>query len=237
MNPQLKVLVELQNNLTQQTQIARQLENPEALREIAGEYSSAKASKEQCDAALETALAERKAIETDVAEKREQVKALRQQMQMVRNQKEYSAILNSIDQIQKILTLQEEALKQKDSAAETHRRALEALLPRWTEVSGRYAELEDRWSDQKRALEEKLDTLRHEQKYLERDLPEGVKALFWKTYNLRQGLAVVPVEQQEQRPGRSCSGCHIILRPQQYADVAAGKEIIRCDQCQRILYA
>lgn len=237
MNPQLKVLVELQNNLNQQTQITRQLENPDALREIAGEYSTTKAAKEQCDAALEAALSERKAIETDVTEKREQVKALRQQMQMVRNQKEYSAILNSIDQIQRTLTLQEEALKQKDQAAGTHRKALEALLPQWTEVSGRYRELESRWSAQKRALEEKLDALRHEQKYLERDLPESVKTLFWKTYKLRQGLAVVPVEQQEQRPERSCSGCHIILRPQQYADVAAGKEIIRCDQCQRILYA
>ena len=237
MNPQLKVLVELQNNLTQQTQITRQLENPEAMREIAGEYSIAKAAKDQSDAALEAALTERKAVETEAIEKREQVKALRQQMQMVRNQKEYSAILNSIDQIQKTLTLQEETLKQKDQAAETHRKALEALLPRWTEVSARHSAMDAQWSVQKKALEEKLDALRHEQKFLEKDLPEGVKALFWKTYKLRQGLAVVPVEQQEQRPERSCSGCHIILRPQQYADVAAGKEIIRCDQCQRILYA
>ena len=237
MNPHLKALIELQNNLTQQAQITRQLEDPETLREISGEYSSIKATKEESDAVLEASQTGRQTIEVEAAEKREQIKALRQQMQMVRNQKEYSAILNSIDQIQKDLTLHEETLKQKDEAVETHRKALEAILPRWTEVSGRYAALEAQWSSQKKSLEEKLDILRHEQMFLERDLPEGVKGLFWKTYKLRQGLAVVPVEQPDPRQGRSCGGCHIILRPQQYADVAAGKEIIRCDQCQRILYA
>lgn len=237
MNPQLKALVELQNNLTQQTQITRQLENPEAMRAIADEYSGARAAKEASEAALETARKERTAIEADTSEKRDQVKALRQQMQMVRNQKEYSAILNSIDQIQRGLTQQEDALKAKVQAEETHRQALEALLPRWTEVSARHASLEAEWSVERKALEERLAALQHEQKFLEGDLSEPVRAQFWKTYKLRQGLAVVAVVQQDPKGPRSCSGCHIILRPQQYADVAAGKEIIRCDQCQRILYA
>jgi hypothetical protein len=237
MNPQLKVLIDLQTNLTQQSQISRLLENPEAMREVAREYDTIRAAKEQCEAALAAATAEYNSLEAEANEKREQMKALRQQMQMVRNQKEYSAILNSIDQLQRAMTSAEEALKQKANAVEAKRKALDDLLPRWTDIAGRYAAVEASWSGEKQALEERLEALRHEQKFLEKDLQEGVKALFWKTYKLRQGLAVVPVEQTDPRQGRSCSGCHIILRPQQYADIAAGKEIVRCDQCQRILYA
>jgi predicted nucleic acid-binding Zn-ribbon protein len=236
MNPELKTLVELQDNLSQQTRITRQLENPETLRAVAGEYAAVLKVKEEHEAALEAARAGKKALEAQAEEKRGQIAALRQQMQMVRNQKEYSAILNSIDQIQRGLTQHDEALKQKGAAEEVQRKALDEILPRWNDISGRHAGLEAQWSGQKRALEEKLEALRHEQKFLERNLPEPVKALFWKTHTLRQGLAVVPVVLKEGRPEHSCSGCHIILRPQQYADVAAGKEIIRCDQCQRILY-
>ena len=51
MNPHLKALVDLQNSLTQQSQIARQLKNPEAMREIAGEHAEAKAAKKSGGAA------------------------------------------------------------------------------------------------------------------------------------------------------------------------------------------
>jgi predicted nucleic acid-binding Zn-ribbon protein len=44
------------------------------------------------------------------------------------------------------------------------------------------------------------------------------------------GLAIVLVS------GNSCSACHVKVRPAALQALKAGREIIYCDSCKRILY-
>jgi predicted nucleic acid-binding Zn-ribbon protein len=231
MTPELKILVELQDNLASQRKITSELENPKAFQAIRKDYEAVLKERQECEAALEEASKGHKDLELDIDAKKEEIKKLRQQMQMVRNQKEYSAALNSIDTIQKILSQQEDKLLAKLEAVETEKKRMEAAQPNWLKIEGRYGEINTRWQTEKRDLEERLDRLQHEQKFLEKDLPEHLLTLFRRMLKLRQGLAVAPVE------AKSCSGCHILLRPQQFADIVKGEELVRCDQCQRFLYA
>jgi len=229
--PELKILVDLQDNLSQQAKITSELENPKAFQAVRKDYEAMLLDRQECEAALEEASKGHKDLELDIECKRDEIKKLRQQMQLVRNQKEYSAALNSIDAIQKLLTQQEDRLLAKIEAVETVKKRIETAQPKWQEITGRYDSINLKWQAEKKGLEEKLDILRHEQKFLEKDLPEHLLTLFRRMLKLRQGLAVVPVE------AKSCSGCHILLRPQQFADIVKGEELARCDQCQRFLYA
>lgn len=230
MNPELKILVDLQDNLSMQTKITAELDHPKAFEAIRKDYETILAERQTIESALAEASKGHKDLELDIESKRDEVKKLRQQMQAVRNQKEYSAALNSIDSIQKALTQAEDRLLAKLEGVEEAKKSLEAASPRWKEIEDRYAAINDRWQEEKKGLEERLSTLQYEQKFLEKDLPASLLALFQKILKLRQGQAVVPVE------AKSCSGCHILLRPQQYADIAKGETLVRCDQCQRFLY-
>ena len=227
----MKILVELQDNLALQAKITAELENPKAFQAIRKDYEAVLKERQECDAAMEEASKGHKDLELDIEGRKEEIRKLRQQMQMVRNQKEYSASLNSIDAIQKMLTQQEDKLLAKLEAVENEKKRMEAASPTWLEIESRYEAINVRWQTEKRELEERLDRLQHEQKFLEKDLPEHLLTLFRRMLKLRQGLAVVPVE------AKSCSGCHILLRPQQYADIVKGEELVRCDQCQRFIYA
>lgn len=229
--PELKILVDLQNNLAQQVKIVSELENPKAFEAIRKDYEAVLAERQAIEAALDEASKGHKDLELDIEIKREEIKKLRQQMQSVRNQKEYSAALNSIDSFQKALTQAEDRLLAKLEGVEEAKKRLEAAAPRWKEIEDRYEAINAKWQEEKKGLEERLSALQYEQKFLEKDLPVPLLSLFQKMLKLRQGQAVVPVE------ANSCSGCHILLRPQQYADIAKGESLVRCDQCQRFLYA
>ena len=230
MNPELKILVDLQDNLSQQTKITMELENPKAFEAIQKDYEAVLAERQAIESALAEASKGHKDLELDIESKRDEIKKLRQQMQAVRNQKEYSAALNSIDSIQKALTQAEDRLLAKMGGVEDAKKRQEAASPRWKEIEGRHDAINARWQEEKKRLEERLAKLHYEQKFLEKDLPAPLLSLFQKILKLRQGQAVVPVE------AKSCSGCHILLRPQQYADIAKGESLVRCDQCQRFLY-
>ena len=231
MKPELKILVDLQDNFLQQAKITSELDNPKAFEAIRKDYEAVQAERGEVEGAMAEASRGHKDLETEIEDKREEIKRLRQQMQSVRNQKEYSAALNSIDAVQKLLTQQEDKLLAKLEGVEEAKKRVEAGSPRWESVESRYQEINTRWQVEKGALEERLDLLRHEQKYLEKDLTPDLLKLFQRTLKLRQGMAVVPVE------AKACGGCHIMLRPQQWADVAKGDSLVRCDQCQRFLYA
>ena len=65
---------------------------------------------------------------------------------------------------------------------------------------------------------------------LESTIPPRERAEFHRLIDKKHGLAVALVV------GGSCSACHVSVRPAAMQSLKAGREILYCDSCKRILY-
>lgn len=227
---ELRLLIDLQKNLERQKIIKEEFENPSILKDLKKVFEEIQKEKEEREKNIKEMEEKIASLEAECQQKKEEIRAFRQQLQLVKTQKEYSQTLNAIDNIQKVLSSKEdEALKLMEKL-ENEKKILEEKKIGWEPIEKEYEEALKKWEEIKMNYENELKDLELQEKIIKQNLPKNYLALFERIYKLRKGQAVVPVS------NGSCSGCNVLLRPQQYADVMAGNEIIQCDNCQRILY-
>jgi len=227
---ELRLLIDLQKNLERQHFIKEEIENPSILKELKSPYEEMKKEKEEREKNIRELEIKQADLEKEINEKKEEIKNLRQKLQVVRNQKEYSEVLNGIDNIQKTISSKEEEILQIMENLENEKKLVEEKNLKFKPLEEEYLEAIKKWEEIKKKYEEELNNLDLEEKIIKSKLSKETLYLFEKIYKLRKGQAVVPVQDG------SCSGCYILLRPQQLADVKSGNKIIQCDQCSRILY-
>jgi predicted nucleic acid-binding Zn-ribbon protein len=227
---ELRLLIDLQKNLERQHFIKEEIENPSILKELKSPYEEMKKEKEEREKNIRELEIKQENLEKEINEKKEDIKNLRQKLQVVRNQKEYSEVLNGIDNIQKTISSKEEEILQIMENLENEKKLVEEKNLKFKPLEEEYLEAIKKWEEIKKKYEEELNNLDLEEKIIKSKLSKETLYLFEKIYKLRKGQAVVPVQ------NGSCSGCYILLRPQQLADVKSGNQIIQCDQCSRILY-
>ena len=203
---------------------------PEDLVEVDREFQD----KVQAVAALKARLAEadveRRKAEAELADHREKLKKYQTQLRNVQSSREYSAALNEIDGVEKlirgtedrVLELEEEI--EKASADLTER---EQTLPAETE---QHEERMKDWRAEQREINEQLAGAREEIARLEAEIPPRDRAEFRRLIEKKHGLAVANVI------GSSCSACHVKVRPAAMQILKQGREIVYCDSCKRILY-
>jgi len=227
---ELRLLIDLQKNLERQHFIKEEIENPSILKELKSPYEEMKKEKEEREKNIRELEIKQENLEKEINEKKEEIKNLRQKLQVVRNQKEYSEVLNGIDNIQKTISSKEEEILQIMENLENEKKLVEEKNLKFKPLEEEYLEAIKKWEEIKKKYEEELNNLDLEEKIIKSKLSKETLYLFEKIYKLRKGQAVVPVQDG------SCSGCYILLRPQQLADVKSGNQIIQCDQCSRVLY-
>lgn len=227
---ELRLLIDLQKNLERQEFLKYEFENPSVLKGLKEPYEEMMKEREKIENSIKEMENKQIELEREVNEKKEEIKALRQKLQGVRNQKEYSEVLNGIDNIQKIVSSKEDEILKLMEGLENEKKTLEEKKIKWQPLEEKYFEAKKKWEEIKKDWEGEISSLQIEEKVIKGKLKKGTLSLFEKIYQLRKGQAVVPVIDG------SCSGCHILLRPQQLADVKSGSQIIQCDQCRRILF-
>ena len=203
---------------------------PEELTDVDREYQERVEAVRSIEQRLEDAELERRHAEGELADLQEKQKKYQGQLRSVQSSREYGAVLNEIDGVEKlirgtedrVLTLEEEIEgAQKDLAARRE------SLPRETE------EHEERlkdWRSTQREIDEELTAARREIEDLERDIPPRERAEFHRLVDKKGGLAIVRVS------NASCSACHVKVRPAAMQILKAGREVVYCDSCKRILY-
>lgn len=172
---------------------------------------------------------ERKRLENEAESKRTQIAKYQNQKFQTKKNEEFRALNNEIDrlegEVRKIedreLELMEEAEQLKPQIAEADKAAQAAK-----------AMVEQQLTD----LAAKGKTLEGQIKDLEAErarLAEAVEEDLLDTYQrmfATKGEAVVLLEHEV------CTGCHMKVTASTNARVRAGKEIVHCEQCGRILY-
>jgi predicted nucleic acid-binding Zn-ribbon protein len=203
---------------------------PDDLVEVDREFQD----KVQAVAALKARLAEadveKRKSEAELADLKEKLKKYQTQLRSVQSSREYSAALNEIDGVEKLirgtedrlLELEEEIEKASGELAER-----EETLPAETE---QHEERMKDWRAEQRTINEQLAGAREEIARLEAEIPPRDRAEFHRLIDKKHGLAVALVA------GASCSACHVKIRPAAMQILKQGREIVYCDSCKRILY-
>ncbi len=178
-----------------------------------------------------------KDIELDFAKKEHQVnilqtkiRKLKDQLYLVKTNKQYDALSQEIDYLKTELDNIEngelEIAEEKDSlVAETQEREnnLGTLTSDLHERKSKLEILIAESSEKKKNLEE-------ERNHIMAKLSEGMVSKYNKVRSARSGMAVVEVL------GSSCGGCGSVVPPQKLAEVKQKKGIYSCDVCSRFLF-
>jgi predicted nucleic acid-binding Zn-ribbon protein len=173
---------------------------------------------------------ERKKLELDVGTRTESIARLKTQQYQTRKNDEFQAIGHEIqryeNEIRKLedeeleLMIETDKLKGEIEAAEKSARATkESISRQLTDLETKSKAL----GSQQQKLETERETLAAQ---IDPDLLDQFERLF----NSKGDAAVVAVEHGV------CTGCHMKVTTATASRVKAGKEIVNCENCGRILY-
>jgi len=173
---------------------------------------------------------ERKKLELDVGTRTESITRLKTQQYQTRKNDEFQALGHEIEryenEIRKLedqeleLMIDADKLKAELEAAEKSARASKDSISR---------QLTDLDAKSK-ALDGQQQEFEKDRKALAAEIDADLLDQFERLFNSKGDAAIVAVEHGV------CTGCHMKVTTATASRVKAGKEIVNCEQCGRILY-
>ncbi len=213
---------------------------PDWMRELHDEYSTRRTEIGAIETLIAEADAERRTAEAEVTDSQEQLKHYQEQIGRVRNQREYSALLQEIDLIKQQIQRSEEQGIEAMERQELERARLDEERQAFADLEARYNQELEKWEAQKPDVAEKADTLRDRISVLDEQLPKQTLEMFRLIRERFDGVALAQVREL-QRVGKGpqmwhCSGCNYRVLPQSLVEIRNSGSVVLCDSCKRILY-
>ncbi len=203
---------------------------PRAIEEQKALLQQVKGASDDAKKSLTHLQMQKKEKEMDLDAKENEIRKHGNELNAVKTNDAYKALLTSIDAAKKqkasledeILVIMEsiekEAAASKDSDKLIKTREAEVAQV----ISGLEADLSK--------LNGEIAALETERNAFASTLPKDILSNYDYIRSARGGVAVVPID------GGNCGGCHIALRPATINDVSKCQEIVSCDSCSRILF-
>ncbi len=179
---------------------------------------------------LETLEKDRRQKERDLAGEQEKIKRSEGRMSEVKTNKEYQALLNEVETFKQAASrVEEEILLVMDEIDELKK----DLSKREKEI----VVIVEKFEAEKKKIEEKMaqDNLVWKEKQKRKEtLSKQIESKLFMLYNTlkekRLGIGVVCVRDE------TCQGCFVNVPPQMFIEVQKNNSIVRCPNCNRILY-
>lgn len=173
---------------------------------------------------------DRKRLELDVGTRNDSIAKLRTQQYETRKNDEFAAMGNEIERYQKeIATIEDRELelmvdtdKIKAELVEEEKKAEGTKQS----ISRQVVDLDEK----SKALEGRLQELMKERAEVATKIDEDLLDRFDRLFESKGDAAIVALEHNV------CTGCHMKVTTATVAHARAGKEIVSCEQCGRILY-
>jgi predicted nucleic acid-binding Zn-ribbon protein len=228
---ELEQLLVLQDRAQQIRQVEAELKSvPLERKSLEAQVASASANLEAIKDRARHVEMEKKKIELDVGTRNESIARLRTQQYETRKNDEFSAMGREIERYQqeisgledRELELMEQAdqIKLQVAAEETQTAASkEAIARQVTNLEAKEV-----------ALNKRLEELKKEREDLAGKVEEDLLDRFNRLFTSKGDAAVVALEHDV------CTGCHMKVTTATSMRVRAGKEIVSCEQCGRLLY-
>jgi predicted nucleic acid-binding Zn-ribbon protein len=172
----------------------------------------------------------RRDLENEVKDLKAQIGKYKRQLNEVKTNKEYTALLHEIEESQHRVDTLEEAIIAEMLAADDVEEEIQAALRR-------QGQEEEVLKKEKIVLDEKLKetearfaALNKEREALVPRVPREQLKLYEAIFQKKGGTALSPVT------GDFCAMCHMRVRPQMLNEIRDRAKVILCEACGRILY-
>jgi predicted nucleic acid-binding Zn-ribbon protein len=230
-HPELEQLLVLQDRQQKIKQIQTEVETlPLQKKSLEAQLAASVAGVEALKQKARKVEMDRKKLELDVGTRNESISRLKTQQYQTRKNDEFQAIGHEIEryenEIRKIedeeLELMIEADKLKADLGVEEKKAATVK----ESVTRQTADLEAK----SKTLESRLEELTKERAEIAGKIDEDLLGRFERLFKSKGDAVVVPLEHEV------CTGCHMKVTTQTAHRAKAGKEIVSCDNCGRILY-
>ena len=231
MQPELEQLLILQDREQKIRQIRNEIKTvPQQRAQLESQLTASAAALEAAKAKARQVEIERKKLELDVGTRTESINRLKTQQYETRKNEEFRAMGNEIERYEKEiraiedqeLELMEQGDKLKAEVAAEDAKAAHAR----ESITRQVTDLEAK----AKALDARLQELTSERATIASSIEEDLLDRFERLFASKGDSAVVALEHEV------CTGCHMKITPQTAHRVKAGREIVGCEQCGRILY-
>lgn len=231
MHSELEQLLILQDREQKLRQIRTEIETvPLRRQSLESQLAASKASLEALKHRARQAEMDRKTLELDVGTRTETISRLKTQQYQTRKNDEFQAISHEIERYEnEIRKIEDEELelmvladKIKEDVADEERKAAEAK----DSIARQTADLDEK----SKALDSQLKALTTERSELAGKIDEDLLGRFERLFKSKGDAAVVAIEHGV------CTGCHMKVTTATASQVRAGKEMVSCENCGRILY-
>ena len=231
MHSELEQLLILQDRDQKIRQVRTEVETvPLRRKSLETQLAASKSSVEVLKQRSRQVEVDRKKLELDVGTRTEAISRLKTQQYQTHKNDEFQAIGHEIEryesEIRKIeddeLELMVLADKVKADLTEEEKRAAATQQS----IARQSVDLDEK----SKALESQLQQLTTERSELAEKIDEDLLARFERLFKSKGDAAVVAIEHGV------CMGCHMKVTTATTAQVKAGKEIVDCENCGRILY-
>ncbi len=231
MHAELEQLLVLQDRQQKIKQIETEIKTlPLQRNNLEAQLAASAASVEALKQKARQVEIDRKKLELDVGTRTESITRLKTQQYQTRKNDEFQAMGHEIEryenEIRKIedeeLELMEQADKLKAELGADEKRAAttkESIARQMTDLESK-----------SKTLESRLEDLTKERAELAGKIDEDLLSRFERLFASKGDAVVVALEHEV------CTGCHMKVTTATAAQVRAGKEIVSCEQCGRILY-
>ena len=231
MHPELEQLLVLQDRQQKIRQIQTEIGTvPLQRKSLESQLATSAAGVEALKQKARQTEIDRKKLELDAGTRTESITRLKTQQYQTRKNDEFQAIGHEIEryenEIRKIedeeLELMVEADKVKGDLAAEEKKAATVK----ESIGRQITDLDEK----SKVLQARLEELTKERSELAGKIDEDVLGRFERLFNSKGDAAVVALEHEV------CTGCHMKVTTQTAHRVKAGKEIVSCENCGRILY-
>jgi uncharacterized protein len=232
MSPDLQRLIKLQQlESTIADAKATIASHPQRLADADARLNDSKQAVEAAKGRLKENQEARRNLEKDLAVYQGRLTKFKDQLSLVKTNKEYQAMQHEIATAQSDLGGVEEKVLERmleaDAITADVKRAEAALTVRQKEIDLEKKEMTAELASVQTSLKEATEARAE----LIKNLEPRLIAIFEQVARVRKGVAICMAT----RDGL-CSLCHVRLRPSVFQQVRHNDSIIQCESCQRILY-
>jgi predicted nucleic acid-binding Zn-ribbon protein len=230
-NSELEQLLVLQNRQQKIRQIQAEIKTlPLERAHLEAQLAAAEAGLDALKLKARQVEVQRKNLELDVGTRNESIARLKTQQYQTRKNDEFQAIGHEIEryenEIRKLEDQELELMIEADKLKSEVETADESARATKDSISRQLADLETK----SKALGSQQQELEREREALASKIDPDLLDQFERLFNSKGDAAIVAAEHGV------CTGCHMKVTTATASRVKAGKEIVNCEQCGRILY-
>jgi len=203
---------------------------PEEIKEIEDSLSQKQSGMKEAEENLKNLQVKHKEKEMELGSKEEGVKKLQSQLYQLKTNKEYSAMLHEIEGHKADNSLLEEEIIGLMDSIDTASANVAEERKKFEEESGKASTSIKVIEDRIKEIENNISELKNRRQELVPNIAARTLKDYERILSVKNGLALVEVVND------CCGGCHIQMPPQVINQIKMKQNIIRCENCNRMLY-